>query len=168
MQGIISTTSTSARLVNSTRKTSPGRLRDRDSRDVRAPRAAAAAHRTAAGLRRPPIAAAGEAGAKTPSAHSNAPFTCRRCLRRVASPADNHGAACSFHPALYSGGEAGKALGFVRASAEPGDQLMCKTGRQGLMRFWDCCGREDVGAEGCERGWHVSFDEAGDAARGWE
>lgn len=45
-----------------------------------------------------------------------------------------------------------QALGFVRKSSAPEDQLGAVMGRTGLMRFWDCCGVEDEQAPGCEAG----------------
>jgi hypothetical protein len=97
---------------------------------------------------------------------TSASYTCRRCLRRFAA-ADNVPDACRRHPALYSGGEVAKAIGFVRASADAGDQLGAVVGRTGLMRFWDCCGNEDEGAPGCEAGFHQTFDDALNDAQGW-
>lgn len=94
-------------------------------------------------------------------------FTCRRCLKRV-SAADNHRGACRYHPSLYSGGEVAKAIGFVRASADPEDQLERVVGRKGLMRFWDCCGSEDAEAAGCVTGFHLSFDDEDNERRGWK
>ena len=93
-------------------------------------------------------------------------FTCRRCKRRV-SAASNTSASCRYHPSLFSGGEVAKAIGFVRASADPQDQLEAVVGRKGLMRFWDCCGSEDPEAEGCRAGFHLTFDDDENARRGW-
>ena len=80
------------------------------------------------------------------------------CKRQFAE-AENHARACRHHPALYTGGEVSKALGFARAGALPEQQLLQVTGRQGLMRFWDCCGAEDPQAPGCEWSKHVPFGE---------
>ncbi|CAI5499945.1 unnamed protein product [Closterium sp. Naga37s-1] len=63
-----------------------------------------------------------------------------------------------YHPALFTGGERGKAVGFTRASSRPEDQLSVVHGT-GLLRFWDCCGAVDVDAPGCTCGPHASFDE---------
>ena len=84
--------------------------------------------------------------------------TCRVCKQQFVE-AENHGRACRHHPALYTGGEVSKALGFARAGALPEQQLRAVTGRQGLMRFWDCCGAEDPHAPGCAYGKHVPFGE---------
>lgn len=81
--------------------------------------------------------------------------TCRHCKKPFVV-ADNHDAACRYHPMLYTGGEVGKATGFVRRSQEPEDQLK----ERGIIRFWDCCGARDELAPGCQIGRHVSFDEA--------
>jgi len=35
-------------------------------------------------------------------------------------------------------------------------------------RFWDCCGDEAEDAPGCCTGWHVTFDDEVNAARGWK
>lgn len=129
--------------------------------------------RTVAARPRTPARAAGQeegstaaAGQRSTSTSSSDLFTCRRCLQRV-SAASNHAAACRYHPALYSGGEVAKAIGFVRASADPQDQLEAVTGRKGLLRFWDCCGDEDAAAVGCVAGFHLTFDDEEDARRGW-
>ena len=61
----------------------------------------------------------------------------------------------------------GKAIGFVRQSADAGDQLGAVVGRKGLIRFWDCCGREDEKAEGCEASYHVTFDDDINEYMGW-
>ncbi|KAK9814726.1 hypothetical protein WJX72_010555 [[Myrmecia] bisecta] len=74
---------------------------------------------------------------------------------------DNHDKACSYHPALYTGGEVAKAIGFIRQSGLPEHQLLASVGRSGLMRFWDCCGSEDEHAPGCCKGRHKTFDEEG-------
>ncbi|KAF6259118.1 hypothetical protein COO60DRAFT_1044090 [Scenedesmus sp. NREL 46B-D3] len=97
---------------------------------------------------------------------STALVTCRRCKQRF-SEASNTKDACRYHPALYSGGEVAKAIGFVRASDAAEDQLERVVGRKGLMRFWDCCGSEDEGAPGCCVGFHVSFDDELNEAHGW-
>ncbi|GJP67632.1 hypothetical protein CLOP_g24427 [Closterium sp. NIES-67] len=83
--------------------------------------------------------------------------TCRRC-RAAYDPRYNHAHACRYHPALFTGGERGKAVGFTRASSRPEDQLSVVHGT-GLLRFWDCCGAMDASAPGCTHGRHVSFDE---------
>ncbi|CAI5930991.1 unnamed protein product [Closterium sp. NIES-64] len=83
--------------------------------------------------------------------------TCRRC-REAYDPRRNHARACRYHPALFTGGEWGKAVGFTRASSRPEDQLSVVHGT-GFLRFWDCCGAMDVDAPGCTYGPHASFDE---------
>ncbi|CAI7868037.1 unnamed protein product [Closterium sp. NIES-53] len=83
--------------------------------------------------------------------------TCRRC-REAYDPRRNHARACRYHPALFTGGERGKAVGFTRASSRPEDQLSVVHGT-GLLRFWDCCGAMDVDEPGCTCGPHASFDE---------
>ena len=104
-------------------------------------------------LTRRPACRATEASPPPPSPESR---TCRRCKRRYVV-ADNHASACRFHPALYTGGEVSKAIGFVRRSADPGDWLGPTVGQTGLLRFYDCCGAEDEGAPGCEVGPHEPF-----------
>eukprot|EP00878_Enallax_costatus_P022252 GHUV01023596.1.p2 GENE.GHUV01023596.1~~GHUV01023596.1.p2 ORF type:complete len:157 (+),score=39.81 GHUV01023596.1:360-830(+) len=93
-------------------------------------------------------------------------MTCKRCKQRFVA-AENTACSCKFHPALYSGGEVAKAIGFVRASDAPEDQLEGVIGRKGLMRFWDCCGDEDESAPGCCVGFHISFDDELNEARMW-
>lgn len=83
---------------------------------------------------------------------------CRRCRQHFLQT-DNHTTACRYHPALYTGGEVAKAIGFCRQSAEPQHQLSAVVGRTGLMRFWDCCGAEREGAPGCCAGRHVTYDD---------
>lgn len=100
------------------------------------------------------------------AAASTSLITCRRCKQRF-NEASNSRDACRYHPALYSGGEVAKAIGFVRASDAPQDQLEAVVGRKGLMRFWDCCGSEDEGTPGCCVGFHVSFDDELNDAKGW-
>jgi hypothetical protein len=56
------------------------------------------------------------------------------------------------------------AIGFVRASAAPEDQLKAVIGRQGLMQFWDCCGAEQSDAPGCCTGRHTTYDEEEEAS----
>ena len=94
-------------------------------------------------------------------------MTCRRCKERF-SMDSNRPVSCGYHPSLFSGGEVGKAMGFVRKSAEAEDQLGRVMGRRGLMRFWDCCGREEESAPGCSRGYHLSFDFELNTQMGWE
>ena len=102
--------------------------------------------------------AAGPSGGGAPGGEGGGTRTCRVCKRQFAE-AENHARACRHHPALYTGGEVSKALGFARAGALPEQQLKQVTGRQGLMRFWDCCGAEDPQAPGCEYAKHVPFGE---------
>lgn len=84
--------------------------------------------------------------------------TCRVCHARF-DPAANHPTACRHHPALYTGGELAKAVGFVRASAAPEHGLKAVMGRTGILRFWDCCGAEDPAAPGCAAAPHVGYGE---------
>jgi hypothetical protein len=35
-------------------------------------------------------------------------------------------------------------------------------------RFWDCCGSEDEAAPGCCVGFHISFDDELNEAKGWQ
>jgi hypothetical protein len=102
----------------------------------------------------------------TPTTTTTTYYTCARCRRQFAADG-NARDACRFHPALYTGGEVAKAVGFVRQSAAPEHQLGAVLGRTGLLRFWDCCGAEDEGAEGCEKASHISGDDEVNRARGW-
>eukprot|EP00850_Spirogloea_muscicola_P005155 SM000023S07611 [mRNA] locus=s23:488244:489151:+ [translate_table: standard] len=87
--------------------------------------------------------------------------TCRRC-KQVFDAAQS-ASPCRYHPALYTGGERGKATGFVRASAAPEDQLSAVLpGGPGLLRFWDCCGAAEPDALGCCIGSHVTYDSTTD------
>lgn len=90
------------------------------------------------------------------AAHSTHPI-CRVC-KQAFDPRSNTEKSCRYHPAIYTGGEVGKATGFVRKSSAPEHQLKSVLGT-GLIRFWDCCGKADPDAEGCEVGRHLSFDE---------
>lgn len=66
-------------------------------------------------------------------------LTCRRCRERFEAGANSRG-ACRYHPALFTGGEVAKAIGFVRASDAPEHQLEAVVGRKGLMRCaWRHC-----------------------------
>eukprot|EP00882_Tetradesmus_deserticola_P013442 GHRQ01014274.1.p1 GENE.GHRQ01014274.1~~GHRQ01014274.1.p1 ORF type:complete len:160 (+),score=30.09 GHRQ01014274.1:220-699(+) len=111
-------------------------------------------------------AASNVAASRGEATASTSLVTCRRCKQRF-SEASNNKDECRHHPALYSGGEVAKAIGFVRASDAPDDQLEHVVGRKGLMRFWDCCGSEDEDAPGCCVGYHVTFDEELNEAHGW-
>jgi hypothetical protein len=116
-----------------------------------------------------PRAAAASSVAPVASAAASASsqsLTCRRCRQRF-EIARNSPDACIHHPAAYTGGEVAKAIGFVRASAAPADQLLAVVGRRGLLRFWDCCGAEAEDAPGCKAGWHVSYDDELNEAHGW-
>jgi hypothetical protein len=94
-------------------------------------------------------------------------LTCKRCKRKFSMDA-NSSQSCRYHPSLFTGGEVGKAIGFVRKSAEAEDQLGSVVGRTGLLRFWDCCGSEDEKASGCQRSYHLSFDEELNSKMAWE
>lgn len=72
------------------------------------------------------------------------------------------------HPALWTGGELAKAIGFVRESAAPEHQLLAVKGRRGLLRFWDCCGAESEDAPGCVGGHHLAFDDQVNESHGWQ
>lgn len=37
----------------------------------------------------------------------------------------------------------------------------------GLLQFWDCCGEEAEDAPGCERGFHVTWDDELNERMGW-
>jgi hypothetical protein len=56
----------------------------------------------------------------------------------------------------------------TRAGDAPEQQLRAVTGRQGLLRFWDCCGAEEEAAPGCEASFHITWDEKLNEAHGWE
>lgn len=66
---------------------------------------------------------------------------------------------CRYHPSLFTGGEISKAIGFVRQSAAPEDQVTAVLGRTGLIRFWDCCGATDPDAQGCTKGRHAAYGD---------
>eukprot|EP00879_Flechtneria_rotunda_P018188 GHRR01019077.1.p1 GENE.GHRR01019077.1~~GHRR01019077.1.p1 ORF type:complete len:181 (+),score=47.90 GHRR01019077.1:64-606(+) len=102
----------------------------------------------------------------TPVSPSDTWMTCKRC-KQMFSDLENSSTSCKHHPALYSGGEVAKAIGFVRASHAPEHQLQQVVGRKGLMRFWDCCGSEVEVAPGCCTGFHISFDDDLNQAKGW-
>jgi len=84
--------------------------------------------------------------------------TCRVC-HAAFDPVANSPTACLHHPALYTGGELGKATGFLRQSSHPAASLKAVMGRTGLIRFWDCCGSEDPDAPGCARGPHAGYGD---------
>jgi hypothetical protein len=105
--------------------------------------------------------------AAAPSSRTQHQFTCKRCKTKF-NAAENTRTSCRFHPALYSGGEMAKAIGFVRAGDAPSQQLRAVTGRQGLLRFWDCCGAEDETAAGCETSYHITWDDQLNQTHGWE
>jgi hypothetical protein len=52
-----------------------------------------------------------------------------------------------------------QAIGFVRTSDKPEDQLVVKLGRTGLIYFYDCCGADCEDAPGCRVGRHMTYDE---------
>lgn len=54
--------------------------------------------------------------------------TCRRC-RRPYSDAENGTSACTYHPALFTGGELGKYTGFVPASPRYEDRMKVRLER---------------------------------------
>jgi len=82
--------------------------------------------------------------------------TCRRC--RASFTASSNGPhVCRYHPALFTGGEVGKYLGFVPRSGAVEDQLK----QRGLVRFWDCCGALSEGAPGCATSRHWAWDDCG-------
>ena len=49
----------------------------------------------------------------TPNLPSESWSTCKNC-KKPFLPSQNHPGACHYHPDLYTGGEAGKYIGFVR------------------------------------------------------
>ncbi len=65
-------------------------------------------------------------------------------------------------------GPVAKAIGFVRQSAAAEHQLGAVVGRQGLLRFWDCCGAGSEGAPGCCTAHHITFDADFNRQMGWE
>lgn len=75
--------------------------------------------------------------------------------------------SCRHHTSLWSGGEVAKALGFVREGDAPHQQLKAVIGRTGLLRFWDCCGAEEVDAPGCATSFHITWDSDLNVRMGW-
>lgn len=82
--------------------------------------------------------------------------TCKHCKRRF-DPRDNPVTACRRHPALFTGGEVSKAIGFCREGPGSDNWLDAVVGTSGLMRFWDCCGAAEEDAPGCFVGPHEGF-----------
>lgn len=82
--------------------------------------------------------------------------TCRHC-KRPFDPTLNTPTSCRHHPALFTGGEVSKAIGFLR-DGDGSPWLMESVGRAGLLRFWDCCGAGDEDAPGCVVGPHEPFE----------
>ncbi|GAX81660.1 hypothetical protein CEUSTIGMA_g9088.t1 [Chlamydomonas eustigma] len=93
-------------------------------------------------------------------------YSCKRCKQRFRA-IDNGSKSCRFHPELFSGGEVAKAIGFVRMSTDPKDQLKAVKGKTGLMRFWDCCGEEEETSPGCQLAYHLTYDEELNEVQGW-
>ena len=54
-------------------------------------------------------------------------LTCRRCFQRFSS-ASNSAGACSFHPAMYTGGEVAKVRGSRKMGAGHGELVQLSTG----------------------------------------
>ncbi len=61
-----------------------------------------------------------------------------------------------------------QAIGFVRSSDAPEHQLKAMTGRNGLLRFYDCCGAGEEDAPGCTLSHHVTWDEEVNEHHGWK
>ena len=82
--------------------------------------------------------------------------TCRHCKRRF-DPSQNPQTACRRHPALFTGGEVSKAIGFCREAQGREFWLDAVVGASGLLRFYDCCGAGSEDAPGCVVGPHEGF-----------
>ena len=82
--------------------------------------------------------------------------TCRHCKQRF-DPSSNPATACRRHPALFTGGEVSKAIGFCREGQGREHWLDEVVGASGLLRFWDCCGAGSEDAAGCVVGPHEGF-----------